>query len=138
MAAVATDPHSTYPKPAVAWCAVAVLMLAYTFSFIDRLILSLLVEPIKQDLGLSDVQISLVQGFSFALFYTLAGIPVGGLVDSRGRTTIIAIGIALWSTMTAITALAPGVPLRGPAGSPGGTLDQGGAGTDAALFRPGR
>ena len=106
MAGMATDPNSTYPKPAVAWMAVAVLMLAYTFSFIDRLILSLLVEPIKQDLGLSDVQISLLQGFSFALFYTLAGIPVGRLVDSRGRTTIVAIGVALWSTMTAVTALA--------------------------------
>ena len=106
MAGTAADPNSTYPKPAVAWMAVAVLMLAYTFSFIDRLILSLLVEPIKQDLGLSDVQISLLQGFSFALFYTLAGIPVGRLVDSRGRTTIVAIGVALWSTMTAVTALA--------------------------------
>ena len=106
MAATTPDTGSTYAKPALAWFAVAVLMLAYTFSFIDRLILSLLVEPIKADLNLTDVQISLLQGFSFALFYTLAGIPVGRLVDSRGRTGIIAIGIALWSTMTAITAVA--------------------------------
>ena len=97
MAAVATDSHPTYPKPAAAWFAVAVLMLAYTSSFIDRLILSLLVEPIKQDLGLSDVQISLLQGFSFALFYTLAGIPVGRLVDSRGRTTIILTARSMWA-----------------------------------------
>lgn len=106
MAISAGQPRPAYPGPTVAWFAIAVLMLAYTFSFIDRLILSLLVEPIKQDLNLSDVQISLLQGFSFALFYTLAGIPVGRLVDSRGRTTIIGIGIALWSTMTAVTALA--------------------------------
>jgi MFS family permease len=81
-------------------------MLAYTFSFIDRLILSLLVEPIKADLGLSDVKISLLQGLSFALFYTLAGIPVGRFVDSSKRTNIISIGIVLWCVMTAACALA--------------------------------
>jgi MFS family permease len=76
-------------------------MLAYALSFIDRLILSLLVEPIKHDLHLGDFQISLLQGLSFALFYTLAGIPVGRLVDRGSRTAIIAGGIALWSLMTA-------------------------------------
>ena len=81
-------------------------MLAYTFSFIDRLILSLLVEPIKKDLQISDVQVSLLQGLSFALFYTIAGIPVGRLVDSYKRTNIISVGIVLWSLMTAVTALA--------------------------------
>ena len=95
-----------YPGPRVAWFAIAVLMLAYAFSFIDRMILSLLVEPIKQDLQISDVKISLLQGFSFALFYTLAGIPVGRLVDSRRRTNIVAIGVTLWCIMTAATALA--------------------------------
>lgn len=95
-----------YPKPSVAWFAVSILMLAYTFSFIDRLILSLLVEPIKADLQISDVQISLLQGLSFALFYTIAGIPIGRLVDSHKRTNIISIGIVFWSLMTAITSLA--------------------------------
>ncbi|MDZ4731112.1 MAG: MFS transporter [Xanthomonadales bacterium] len=95
-----------YPKPSVAWFAVLVLMLAYTFSFIDRLILSLLVEPIKLDLGLSDVKISLLQGLSFAVFYTLAGIPVGRFVDSSKRTNIISIGILLWCLMTAACGLA--------------------------------
>lgn len=95
-----------YPRPTVAWFAVAILMLAYTSSFVDRLILSLLVEPIKADLQISDFRISFLQGLSFALFYTLAGIPVGRLVDARRRTSIIAIGIALWSLMTALTALA--------------------------------
>jgi MFS family permease len=95
-----------YPKPATAWLTITVLMLAYTFSFIDRMILSLLVEPIKQDLQISDVQISLLQGLSFALLYTLAGIPIGRLVDSRRRTSIIAIGMTLWCFMTAACALA--------------------------------
>ena len=66
-----TGLDSNFPKPTIAWFAVFVMMAAYMFSFIDRMILSLLVEPIKQDLQISDVQISLLQGFSFALFYTL-------------------------------------------------------------------
>ncbi len=97
-----TDPN--YPKPTIAWFAVFVMMAAYMFSFIDRMILSLLVEPIKQDLQISDVQISLLQGLSFALFYTLAGIPIGRLVDSRKRTSIIAWGVTLWCIMTAACA----------------------------------
>ena len=101
-----TKNQFAYPKPSVAWFAVAILMLAYTCSFIDRLILSLLVEPIKADLDISDFRISFLQGLSFALFYTVAGIPVGRIVDSHRRTSIIAIGIALWSLMTAVTALA--------------------------------
>ena len=94
-----------YPKPLIAWFAIIVLMVAYTFSFIDRLILSLLVEPIKRDLGLTDFEISLLQGFSFAVFYTLAGIPIGRLVDATRRVNVIAVGIALWSLMTALCAL---------------------------------
>jgi len=95
-----------FPSPRVAWFAIFILMLAYTFSFIDRLILSLMVEPIKADLGLSDVKISLLQGLSFALFYTLAGLPVGRLVDSHRRTTIIAVGVTVWCLMTAACAFA--------------------------------
>ena len=57
-----------WPKPQVAWYAVAILLLAYTCSFIDRTILSLLVEPIKADLGLSDTEIGMLHGLAFALF----------------------------------------------------------------------
>jgi len=101
-----TGNNHEYPSPRVAWFAISILMLAYTFSFIDRLILSLMVEPIKADLGLSDVKISLLQGLSFALFYTIAGLPVGRLVDSHRRTTIIAIGVTVWCLMTAACAFA--------------------------------
>ncbi|MGH8561818.1 MAG: MFS transporter, partial [Nevskiales bacterium] len=84
-----------------AWYVVAVLMVAYVFSFIDRQILNLLVGPIRRDLGISDTQMSLLMGFSFALFYTICGIPLGRLADSKSRRTIIAVGIFFWSIMTA-------------------------------------
>jgi MFS family permease len=88
------------------WYVVAVLIVAYTFSFIDRQILTLLVGPIRETLKISDTQISLLHGLAFALFYSILGIPIGRLVDSRKRTTIIAIGIAVWSVMTAVCGLA--------------------------------
>ncbi len=75
-------------------------MLAYIFSFIDRQILALLVQPIRRDLGISDTQMSLLMGFSFAVFYSFFGILLGRLADSRSRRTIIVIGFSLWSLMT--------------------------------------
>jgi MFS family permease len=85
---------------------VGVLTFVYIFSFIDRQILNLLVRPIRRDLGISDFQMSLLMGFSFALFYTLFGIPLGRLADSRSRRTIIAVGFTVWSLMTAGCGLA--------------------------------
>ncbi|MDR3417075.1 MAG: MFS transporter [Nevskia sp.] len=96
------------PSPAYAWYTVGVLVLAYTFSFLDRQILSLLVEPIKRDLGINDTAVSLLQGFAFALFLALGGIPIGRRVDTGRRVTLIACGIALWSLMTAACGLARG------------------------------
>lgn len=92
------------PQP-YAWYVVGVLILAYTFSFIDRQILTLLVGPIRASLKITDFQLSLLHGFAFALFYSVMGIPIGRLVDSRKRTTIIAAGIAVWSVMTALCGL---------------------------------
>lgn len=91
-----------YPRPILAWGVVAALFLAYIFSFIDRMIIGLLVEPIKADLTISDTQISLLQGLAFALFYTVAGIPIGRMVDRVMRMRMIAGGVALWSVATAI------------------------------------
>jgi MFS family permease len=88
-----------------AWYVVFVLIVAYTFSFIDRQILTLMVGPIRETLQISDFQLSLLHGFAFALFYSIMGIPIGRLVDSRKRTTIIAVGIAVWSIMTAVCGL---------------------------------
>ncbi|XQW86427.1 spinster family MFS transporter [Thalassotalea piscium] len=83
-----------------------ILLLAYTFSFIDRQILSLLVEPMKRDLDITDTQMSLLQGLSFAIFYTLMGLPLGRLADSKSRRGLIAGSIFLWSLMTAACGLA--------------------------------
>ena len=95
-----------WPSPLRAWYAVAVLVLAFVFSFIDRIVIALLVEPIKADLGVSDFGIGLLQGFAFALFYALLGIPIGRLSDRISRRGIIATGIAIWSLMTAACGLA--------------------------------
>ncbi len=95
-----------YPSRFAANYALAILLLAYIFSFIDRQVLSLLVEPMKADLGISDFAVSLLQGVAFALFYTLMGIPIARLADTKRRTLIISIGIALWSAMTCLCGLA--------------------------------
>ena len=90
-----------FPSPGYAWYVVGVLTVAYIFSFIDRQIINLMVNPIKRDLGISDTGISLLMGVSFAVFYTLFGIPLGRLADTRSRRGIICFGIAFWSLMTA-------------------------------------
>jgi len=95
-------------SPTYAWYVVAVLLLAYTLSFIDRMILSLLVGPIKADLGISDTQMSLLMGFAFAIFYSGLGIPLGWLADRRARRGLIVAGVAAWSLMTAACAFARG------------------------------
>lgn len=91
-----------YPNPAYAWYVVGVFVLAYTFSFIDRQILSLLVGPMKRDLVISDTEMSLLQGLAFAAFYTVMGLPIGRLVDRRNRVGIISVGVFFWSLMTAL------------------------------------
>lgn len=95
-----------YAKPAYAWYVVVILFLAFTISYIDRQIISLLVDPIKADLGISDTQIGLLQGFAFTVFYTFAGIPLGRLADKKNRKIIIAVSMFLWSLMTAACGLA--------------------------------
>lgn len=101
-----SDPEPPYPSARYAWYVVAVLTFVYIFNFVDRQILSLLVGPIRRDLGISDSQMSLLMGFAFALFYTLFGIPMGRLADAYSRRTIIAIGFASWSLFTALCGVA--------------------------------
>jgi MFS family permease len=96
------------PSPAYAWYVVAVLLLAYTLSFIDRMILSLLVGPIRADLGISDTQMSLLMGLAFAIFYSALGIPLGWFADRHARRGLIVAGITAWSLMTAGCAFARG------------------------------
>lgn len=98
--------EAPYPSERYAWYVVGILMLANVSSFVDRQILSLLVGPIRRDLQISDTQMSLLLGLSFALFYTILGFPIGRLADSRSRRGIIALGIVAWSLMTALSGLA--------------------------------
>ncbi|MEO7386692.1 MAG: MFS transporter, partial [Gammaproteobacteria bacterium] len=81
----------------IGWYTVGVLTVAYVFSFIDRSILTLLVGPIRADLGISDTQISLLHGLAFAIFYTLLGIPIASLADRRNRRNLIVAGVTFWS-----------------------------------------
>lgn len=99
-------PAADWPAPARSWFAVAVLTLGYTVSFIDRTILSLLIDPIKADLALSDTQIALLQGLAFGLFYTVMGMPLGWLVDRTSRKRVVAIGVTTWCLATAACGLA--------------------------------
>ena len=98
--------ENEYPDNGYAWYVVVILTIAYVFSFLDRQILSLLVEPIKADLGISDTEMSLLQGLAFGIFHTLLGIPIGRLADRRSRRGIIAAGITIWCLMTAACGLA--------------------------------
>ncbi|MEO7787914.1 MAG: MFS transporter [Sphingomicrobium sp.] len=94
------------PRSRYATYAVAVLIIAYTLSYVDRTILTLMVKPIRASLHISDVQLSLLHGLAFAIFYTFMGVPIGRLTDTRKRTTIIATGIGLWSIMTTLCGFA--------------------------------
>jgi len=82
------------------------LTLVYAFNFVDRQILVILQEPIKNELGLSDAQLGLLSGFSFALVYITAGIPIAYWADRTNRRNIIAAALTVWSGMTALSGLA--------------------------------
>ncbi len=96
----------SYPRPAMAWLTVAVLFLLYIRSLADRYLMALMVEPIKADLGLSDTQISLLQGPAFAVLYCLCAIPVGILLDRSSRRWVLFGCIVVWSAGAAACGLA--------------------------------
>ncbi|WP_114954849.1 spinster family MFS transporter [Sphingosinicella terrae] len=84
----------------------ALLMALYILSYVDRSILSLLIQPIKRDLGLSDTQVSLLVGAAFSIFYATTALPLGYVADRWNRRNLIAIAVALWSVMTALGGIA--------------------------------
>jgi predicted MFS family arabinose efflux permease len=88
--------------------ALGLLFVVYVFNFVDRQILSILLEPIREDIELSDTQLGFLGGIAFALFYATAGVPIARWADTGSRRTIIALGIAVWSGMTALTGMARG------------------------------
>ena len=93
-------------SPFMRWYILAVLTLANVCGFVDRQVLSLLVVPIERDLGISDTQMSYLLGLSFAVFYSVLGLPIAAWADRANRRTIIAGGVALWSVMTMLSGLA--------------------------------
>lgn len=84
------------------------LGLVSMFNYIDRTVLSILQEPIKRELGLSDGQLGLLTGLAFALFYATLSLPIARLADRYNRRNIIAASLATWSGMTALSGLATG------------------------------
>jgi MFS family permease len=84
----------------------AVLALVYVLNFLDRQILAILAESIKGDLGISDAQLGFLYGTAFAVFYAVFGIPLARLSDVWVRKSVIAMGLACWSVMTALSGTA--------------------------------
>ncbi|HVW15488.1 MAG TPA: MFS transporter [Mucilaginibacter sp.] len=84
----------------------AMLTLVYVFNFIDRQVLVILQESIKKNLHLSDTQLGLLSGFSFAIFYVTLGIPIARLADKTNRRNTVAVSLGIWSVMTATCGLA--------------------------------
>lgn len=99
----AQDP---YAKRSAQYYTLGLLTIVYIFNFVDRQILSILQEPIKRDLGLSDAQLGLLTGFAFAAFYVIAGIPIARFADRAVRRNIVAWSLAVWSAMTALCGFA--------------------------------
>jgi len=93
-------------SPGYANYVLGVLFAVYVINFIDRQVLSVFIGPIKAEFGVSDTAMGLLVGFAFALFYTVAGIPIARWADRGNRRTIIAIGLAVWSGMTVASGLA--------------------------------
>ena len=103
--ALAKPPPEDY-SPAYKRFVLLMLTLVYAFNFIDRQILVILQEPIKADMGLSDAQLGLLSGFTFAVVYVSAGIPLAYWADRSNRRNIVAAALAIWSGMTALSGLA--------------------------------
>ena len=94
------------PSNAYRQYVVWLLFLVYTCNFVDRQILSIVIEPIKQEFGLHDWQLGVLSGLAFAVLYSTLGVPIARAADRRNRVTIIALSIAVWSGFTALTGFA--------------------------------
>src|SRR5215213_11026786 len=94
------------PATGYAWYALALLTVVYIMNFLDRQIIYILFPLIKKELAFSDTQLALLGGTSFAIFYTLLGIPFGRIADKSSRTKLIAAGLAIWSLFSGLTGFA--------------------------------
>jgi MFS family permease len=102
MPLASSTPDQQYSKSYLRY-ALGLLVAVYTFNFIDRQILVILQESIKKEMGLSDAQLGLLSGFSFAVFYATLGIPIARMADRGVRRDVIAVAITVWSVMTALS-----------------------------------
>jgi predicted MFS family arabinose efflux permease len=93
-------------KAASAWYGLTLLSLVSLLNYLDRMVIAVLVEPIKRDLNLTDTQVGLVAGFAFALLYALAGLPIARIADRKSRVTLVSACLVVWSAMTALTGFA--------------------------------
>ena len=100
--------NGQYPSALVGWATVAILFILYVLSLTDRYIIALLVQPMKADLGLSDFQLSLLQGPAFALLYSACAIPIGILLDRFGRKLVLYFSVTVWSIAAAMCGFAQG------------------------------
>jgi predicted MFS family arabinose efflux permease len=100
--------HRTSPY---AWVVLAMLAFIYIFNFLDRQLMSTLIESIKKDTGFTDKQMGFMTGFNFALFYTVFGVIVGFLADRTSRRNILFAGAFLWSAFTALCGMAQTYPV---------------------------
>jgi predicted MFS family arabinose efflux permease len=101
-----TDSRSGAPSRAYANLVLAMLLVVYTFNFLDRQILGILVQPIKAELGLTDTQLGALGGIAFALLYSTLGIPLALVADRTSRSWVITISLAVWSGFTALCGVA--------------------------------
>ena len=95
--------QSLAPAPRYAWYVLGILFVVYVLNFVDRQVISILAEDIKRDLHLKDEDLGFLYGTAFGVFYALFGIPLGRLADSWHRVRLMTVGLALWSTMTALS-----------------------------------
>ena len=101
-----SEDHKLFSKPTYQWYVVILLTTVYVFNFIDRNILAILGQSIKDDLMISDTAFGFLGGIAFAIFYTFMGIPIARLADRKSRKTVLAVCLAIWSGMTAVCGLA--------------------------------
>jgi MFS family permease len=94
-------PDACYPPRTVAWYATAVLCFMFWMSVLDRFVLSLLVAPLRRDMGITDTQFALLNGTAFIVTFALLGLAAGVLADRFSRRTIIFVGVTVWSLATA-------------------------------------
>src|SRR5215469_15237613 len=94
------DDAARYPSAGFAWYGLGCLLLCYFMFFVDRNILTLLVAPVRRDLGINDSQMGILQGYSFSVFNGLMAIPFGWYCDRKNRRNVLIFGITLWGLST--------------------------------------